>query len=555
MTYNNRSKEYDWFKGQKDPKNHRQNIFKTIWKFTKIFLMFSLVFFSLWGCAQVFTIKTQNHVGDGVEFYETEDDISPYVKKYKADKDVKNNYFLKLEDKNIWLNKFDNSKLLKGLQKQFKSDVSGDNVHKMSDVVNGRNLYSEIKDINGKNLSQDGNVFLAMSSAQKKYMGIKPSGELFKDGSSITQIVQGASANKNKKVKISYHFSKKKNITDIENQRFIYQRTILQKINKIMNSSLTNAKISEKQFVYNLLALNKLGLKEVKEKQKNDTTINYDVYLDNDLLTGTYYKPIVTWNQAWTRGMGPFYGLFVWPIAKISVLITNSMGLMNGWESLISIVIVVFMLRILAFILTFKSVLEQTKQQELQAKKAIIDAKYSSYKGNKQMENRKRQEVSELYKKEGVSPLGALGTVFITMPIFLSIWRVIGGVPHLKSTVWLGINFSKTSYQELLSGSWQYLPLMIIASISAAISQLFPRLLTRKRDKNRINVHQKEAMKKNNKTQNIVLAVYVIMSLIFSAGIQIYWIIGGVWQVFQTILTHHILVQQKKRKKRQKIKI
>ena len=86
-----------------------------------------------------------------------------------------------------------------------------------------------------------------------------------------------------------------------------------------------------------------------------------------------------------------------------------------------AIVFIVFILRALALALTFKSKLQQTKQQELGAKKAIIDAKYAGYKGNKQMEMRQRQEVAELYKKEGVSPLGALGSAFIAMPIFLSI--------------------------------------------------------------------------------------------------------------------------------------
>ena len=52
--------------------------------------------------------------------------------------------------------------------------------------------------------------------------------------------------------------------------------------------------------------------------------------------------------------------------------------------------------------------MQQTKQQELQGKKAVIDAKYASYKGNKQMEARKRQEMADLYKKEGVSPLGGV---------------------------------------------------------------------------------------------------------------------------------------------------
>jgi membrane protein insertase Oxa1/YidC/SpoIIIJ len=37
------------------------------------------------------------------------------------------------------------------------------------------------------------------------------------------------------------------------------------------------------------------------------------------------------------------------------------------------------------------------------------------------MEARQKQEIAELYKREGVSPLGAIGSVFMTMPIFLSI--------------------------------------------------------------------------------------------------------------------------------------
>ena len=102
---------------------------------------------------------------------------------------------------------------------------------------------------------------------------------------------------------------------------------------------------------------------------------------------------------------------------------------------------------------TFKSLLQQTKMQELQAKKAIIDQKYEAYKGNKQMENRKRQEVQDLYAKEGISPFGSLGTLLITMPIFIAVWRVIAGTPHIKAGVWAGLILSKTSYKEVFSGN------------------------------------------------------------------------------------------------------
>ena len=93
------------------------------------------------------------------------------------------------------------------------------------------------------------------------------------------------------------------------------------------------------------------------------------------------------------------------------------------------------MIRLFTFLLGFKATLQQTKMQELSAKKASIDAKYAPYKGNKQMENRQKQEVAQLYKKEGISPVAQILTSLLTMPFFLSVWRVTQATPEIKSTV------------------------------------------------------------------------------------------------------------------------
>ena len=266
----------------------------------------------------------------------------------------------------------------------------------------------------------------------------------------------------------------------------------------------------------------------------------------------TVYRPMVKWSDAWKRG--PFYGIFVYPIANIASRIVNGMGDMNGWEMVLTILIVVWFTRLLTFVLSFKSVIQQTKMQELAGKKAVIDAKYAAYKGNKQMEMRKNQEVQDLYKKEGVSMFGSIGSIFLTMPFFLAMWRVIGAIPHLKAGVWLGISFPATSWRELFAGQFQYLPLIIAAAFFAGAQQIVPRLLTKKRDRSRINVQQKAAMKKNNKTQNIMLAVFVVMAVIFNAGLQIYWVAGGIWMIGQSIATHKYFVWQSKRKRKLKIK-
>jgi hypothetical protein len=42
--------------------------------------------------------------------------------------------------------------------------------------------------------------------------------------------------------------------------------------------------------------------------------------------------------------------------------------------------------------------------EEFNQKKAKIESKYAAYKGDRQMMQRKQAEISELYKKEKISP-------------------------------------------------------------------------------------------------------------------------------------------------------
>lgn len=250
-------------------------------------------------------------------------------------------------------------------------------------------------------------------------------------------------------------------------------------------------------------------------------------------------KPIVSWSDAW--GLGPFYGFIVFPISYlVNSLVVSLPSQLDGGVALLSIIISVILARMLTLILTYKSVFAQTKQQELAPKKAKIDAKYAAYKGNKQMEQKKRQETAELYKKNNINMLTPLLSTLVSMPIFLAMWRIIQGIPFIKSTSLWGINFSQTSWRELFDGEWQYLFLIVLAVIVQAGSQFLPRYLNKKRMNERSNIAEKEAMKKANRTQNIIMVIFVFMAVIFEAGVQIYWIVGGIWTMLQTLLIHHI---------------
>ena len=280
---------------------------------------------------------------------------------------------------------------------------------------------------------------------------------------------------------------------------------------------------------------------------KNNFTDPYEVEfskdeIKRDTVVGAApieQKTITTWGEAW--GLGPFYGLVVWPLSFIMNGLVTSMPPMDGWGVIIAIFIAVIAARVFGTLISYKSIFLQHKQQMLNPKKAKIDAKYEPHKGNKQMEQRKRQELADLYRKNNISMSSQFFGMLLSMPIFLAMWRVIQGIVGIKSTTWLGIQFSAVSWQELFAGSWQYLPLMLVAILFQVAAQVLPRYLNKKRMKERVNVAEKAALKKANKVQNIMMVVFIVMPVIFEAGVQIYWIVGAMWQIFMTLFVHWII--------------
>lgn len=606
MSYGERSKKFDWFDKSNENKKTKKDTAKTTWKFLKIFIYITLFVFSMVGCVQSFVIKTENFNGQGFEIYRSEKDISPHVteftfKKIDASKltgsssvgSAKDLYSVSVNPKtNIYVNPEQRDKDDKLVLEQIHNSVKEQNKKndlKMSDARKGVNegihFQSEIPGI------ETSPNIVHQFKGQKKYSVLSSKAQLGKENYNLggdTSLINNIKLwipkkdDKNDKNKVTgfesatfdwYEYNKNEgkpgsktdpNKPEVNsNPKNLYTAAIFNEIfnenNKLYKDFLSkdpksvSDKFNEQQNFNNLQrlayvgVLSYLGVNDAADKDNKEHQFKFfDGSMPSLFFGETGYRPTLTWGDAWS--LGPFYGLFVYPIGKLFAILVGSMPLIQGWEVLFSIIIIVVLSRLLTFLLSFKSTMQQTKMQELQAKKAIIDAKYAPYKGNKQMENRKRQETAELYKKAGINPLGALGTVFVTMPIFLTLLRVISSLQQIKSTIWLGINFSATSYQELFNGNFQYLPLLIIAALTQLLAQLYPRLLTRKRDSHQINVYQKAAMKKNNKTQNIMMGVMVFMALIFSAGIQIYWIIGGVWRIFEVYLTHKIIHRKRKPK-------
>ena len=597
-----RSKHYDWFQGQKHKKSPKDNFkanAKTTWRFAKIFLYFSLFFFSMWGCVQVFTHKIDTRPAAGITFSNGDDNLSPQVSQFTLVDGEKEIYF---QDSSISYMSPKNAlqkKVIVNVNKQLKNDFDIDSPTR---ARKGGNYVIEIRDQTGKSIDRNNEIVISNKKLEKNKVLLYTTAPInkLKDDYNLDasfnvlrslapngirhhsyKIEKRKDDDKQKIVKVSSSYfiniealavrykelKAKGKLSANQELAFYFNAKLFEAIYNKLNSKraiklnsrsyLRDAIVPENEQVEFLrqnqnvkFFLDLIFVKGTAKRALEARALNYPV----GFSAKTNWVPITTWGKAWDKdgGTGPFYGIFVFPIAVITNAILNTIPNLEGWESLITIIIIVVTLSVIMFALNFKNTLQQTKIQELSAKKAVIDAKYAPYKGNKQMENRQRQEVASLYKKEGISPLAQIGSLFLRMPFFLAMWRVIGSIDHIKTTEWIGINFATTSWRALLgnltqwNNGWSYFPLILTAVGSQLFSTLLPKILTKRRNKDRMNVQQKEAMKKSDRTQKILMIVTLFFPLITSAGVQVYFIIRSVWTIFEQIITHKLIVKRKK---------
>jgi YidC/Oxa1 family membrane protein insertase len=108
-------------------------------------------------------------------------------------------------------------------------------------------------------------------------------------------------------------------------------------------------------------------------------------------------------------------------------------------------------IRTLSIVVTLRSTLQNEKMSEVQGKIAEINAKYKDMK-DMASRQQKQQETMEIYRKHKIKPFAAFEQMFITLPIFLIVYRVVTIVRPLKATTLFTIwNFAYTPMSEIFS--------------------------------------------------------------------------------------------------------
>ncbi len=107
-----------------------------------------------------------------------------------------------------------------------------------------------------------------------------------------------------------------------------------------------------------------------------------------------------------------------------------------GW----AIILVTLIINTGLFPIRLSSLKSARKMQKLQPQLKAINEKYKNIKINDPRKAEQNQEVMDLYKKEGVNPVGGCLPLILQLPFFYAFYRVLNVAIQLRHAPWLWVS-------------------------------------------------------------------------------------------------------------------
>ena len=268
-----------------------------------------------------------------------------------------------------------------------------------------------------------------------------------------------------------------------------------------------------------------------------------------------------TWAYAWTK-VGFLSGLLVYPIGwLIDVMTVGFSGVGQGWAQLLAIFFVTVIVRSLMLLATFKQTFASSKMQELQPEIAKIQAKYPNSNTNQYEKQRMAQETQALYKKHKINPFTSILVMIVQFPVFICVWGAMQGSAQLSSGSVLGLNLSQSissvlttwsNWSNPASGVWTALGLFLLMAGAQTVAMLLPQWLAKAKKKKIAKLGRNPAQKESDSRTKwftyIMLAMIIFMGFSLVSALGVYWLVGALFSIGQTLVTHAIMNRKGKNK-------
>jgi YidC/Oxa1 family membrane protein insertase len=104
-----------------------------------------------------------------------------------------------------------------------------------------------------------------------------------------------------------------------------------------------------------------------------------------------------------------------------------------GW----AIIFLTLVINMALFPLKIKSWRSMQKMQRLKPQVDSLQAKYKKYASNDPRKKKLNEEMMELYKREGVNPVGGCLPMLLQFPVWAALYRTLGGAIELRHAPWI----------------------------------------------------------------------------------------------------------------------
>lgn len=212
------------------------------------------------------------------------------------------------------------------------------------------------------------------------------------------------------------------------------------------------------------------------------------------------------------------FGLF----GVLSVAFLAALRWIHSWAANwgVAIIVLTAAIRVLLFPLTHKSTVAMRRMQVLQPKmKAIQDRYKERARRDPQVRQRMNQEVMQLYKSEGVNPMGGCLPTLVQLPILWALYTLFAyaiELRHAPFVLWI---------HDLSAKDPTYItPILMTASMV---------------------LQQHLAPQTGDPAQRRMFMmlpfVFGLMFMNFPAGLVLYWLVNNILTIGQQIVTNKLL--------------
>lgn len=278
--------------------------------------------------------------------------------------------------------------------------------------------------------------------------------------------------------------------------------------------------------------------------------------------TKQIYVNAKTWGEAWSKGL--FEGLLVFPIGWLVdniVIGFNNAGVSAGAAAFLGILFVTFIIRGIMLLATFKQTKSNAKMTELQPEIQKIQNKYPNANTSQVEKQRMAEEMNRLYKKNKINPFTTIIIMIIQFPVFICVWGALSGSAALTNGTILGLNLSLTIRDVLFNkAAWSApagefpaavtaLLLFLLMAGAQTVSMLLPQWLQKRKAKQVAKLGKNPAQKaQSNKMKwftYIMLALIIFMGFSLVSAMGIYWFIGAIFSIVQTLIMSLLSARKK----------